>query len=220
MGPVNIGVVGLGTVGAGTVEVLQKNGAEISRRAGREIRVTHAAVRDLTSRRACSLDDIELTVDAMSLAHNPDIDVVLELMGGCDDAYDVVISALQQKKHVVTANKALIATKGNEIFDEASKQGLVVAFEAAVAGGIPIIKALRESFSGNKIENVEGILNGTCNYILSEIADRGCDYDEVLTVAQDLGYAEADPYFDVEGIDAAHKLTILASIAYGTHLNF
>ena len=220
MGPVNIGVVGLGTVGAGTVEVLQKNGVEISRRAGREIRVTHAAVRDLTSRRACSLDDIELTVDAMSLAHNPDIDVVLELMGGCDDAYDVVISALQQTKHVVTANKALIATKGNEIFDEASKQGLVVAFEAAVAGGIPIIKALRESFSGNKIENVEGILNGTCNYILSEIADRGCDYDEVLAVAQDLGYAEADPYFDVEGIDAAHKLTILASIAYGTHLNF
>ena len=123
----------------------------------------------------------------MSLAHNPDIDVVLELMGGCDDAYDVVISALQQKKHVVTANKALIATKGNEIFDEASKQGLVVAFEAAVAGGIPIIKALRESFSGNKIENVEGILNGTCNYILSEIADRGCDYDEVLSCCPGFG---------------------------------
>ena len=130
----------------------------------------------------------------------------------------IVISALRQKKHVVTANKALIATKGNEIFDEASKQGLVVAFEAAVAGGIPIIKAIRESFSGNKIENVEGILNGTCNYILSEIADRGCDYDEVLAVAQDLGYAEADPYVDVEGVDAAHKLTILASIAYGLSL--
>ncbi|RZO21828.1 MAG: homoserine dehydrogenase [Candidatus Thioglobus sp.] len=220
MGPVNIGVVGLGTVGAGTVQVLQKNGVEISRRAGREIRVTHAAVRNLESRRACALDGIELTVDAMSLVHNPDIDVVLELMGGCEDAYDIVISALRQKKHVVTANKALIATKGNEIFDEASKQGLVVAFEAAVAGGIPIIKAIRESFSGNKIENVEGILNGTCNYILSEIADRGCDYDEVLAVAQDLGYAEADPYVDVEGVDAAHKLTILASIAYGTHLNF
>ncbi|MBT6065751.1 MAG: homoserine dehydrogenase [Proteobacteria bacterium] len=220
MGPVNIGVVGLGTVGAGTVQVLQKNGVEISRRAGREIRVTHAAVRNLESRRACSLEDIELTVDAMSLVHNQDIDVVLELMGGCEHAYDIVISALRQKKHVVTANKALIATKGNEIFDEASKQGLVVAFEAAVAGGIPIIKAIRESFSGNKIENVEGILNGTCNYILSEISDRGCDYDEVLAVAQDLGYAETDPYFDVEGIDAAHKLTILASIAYGTHLNF
>ena len=220
MGPVNIGVAGLGTVGAGTVQVLQKNGVEISRRAGREIRVTHAAVRNLESRRACALENIELTVDAMSLVHNQDIDVVLELMGGCEHAYDIVISALRQKKHVVTANKALIATKGNEIFDEASKQGLVVAFEAAVAGGIPIIKAIRESFSGNKIENVEGILNGTCNYILSEIADRGCDYDEVLAVAQDLGYAETDPYFDVEGIDAAHKLTILASIAYGTHLNF
>ena len=220
MKPVNVGVVGLGTVGAGTVDVLSRNAPEIARRAGREITVTRAAVRDLSRSRDCNTAAISLTLDPFSVASDPEVDVVLELMGGEETAYQVVATALQHGKHVVTANKALIATRVNELFAQASEAGLVIAFEAAVAGGIPVIKVLREGLAGNRIDGVAGILNGTCNFILSEIREQGLEYDVVLSEAQRLGYAEADPYFDVGGIDAAHKLTILASIAFGTHLNF
>mgnify|MGYP002725510038 FL=1 len=220
MRPVNVGVIGLGTVGAGTVDLLARNGAEIARRAGRDIRVTHAAVRDLNRPRDCAISDIHLTNDPSVIAANPEIDVVLELMGGEDTAYEAVSTALLNGKHVVTANKALIATRGNELFEQASRAGLVIAFEAAVAGGIPVIKVMRESLAGNRIDGLAGILNGTCNFILTQIHERGMDYDAILTEAQQLGYAEADPFFDVGGVDAAHKLTILASIAYGTPLDF
>jgi len=220
MKPVNVGVIGLGTVGAGTVDVLARNAPEIARRAGREITVTRAAVRDTSRPRACDTSKISLTADASEVVTDPQIDVVLELMGGEDAAFDLVATALEHGKHVVTANKALIATRGNELFAKASKAGLVVAFEAAVAGGIPVIKVLRESLAGNRIDSLAGILNGTCNFILSEIREQGLEYEAVLSEAQRLGYAEADPHFDVGGIDAAHKLTILASIAFGTHLNF
>lgn len=220
MSPVNIGVIGLGTVGAGTVDVLERNREEIARRAGREIRVTRAAVRDIARVRSCDTTGIKIDSDPFALIADPQLDVVVELMGGCETAYDLVVGALRNGKHVVTANKALIATRGNEIFSEASRSGLVVAFEAAVAGGIPIIKILREGLSGNRIEDIEGILNGTCNYILTQIKEKNLSYDAALSTAQSLGYAEADPHFDVAGIDAAHKLTILASIAYGVHLDF
>jgi len=220
MKPVNVGVIGLGTVGAGTVDVLARNAPEIARRAGREITVTRAAVRDIARPRACDTSNMSLTDDAFEVATDPQIDVVLELMGGEDTAFDLVATALEHGKHVVTANKALIATRGNELFAQASEAGLVVAFEAAVAGGIPVIKVLRESLSGNRIDSLAGILNGTCNFILSEIRDQGLEYEAILSEAQRLGYAESDPHFDVGGIDAAHKLTILASIAFGTHLDF
>ncbi|MDP6950311.1 MAG: homoserine dehydrogenase [Arenicellales bacterium] len=220
MKAVNIGVIGLGTVGAGTVDLLHRNQEEITRRAGREIKVTCAAVRDLSRGRHCDTAGITLTTDPNEIVSDPSIDVVVELIGGCEVAFDLVTAALAQGKHVVTANKALIATRGNEIFEQASTAGLVVAFEAAVAGGIPVIKILREGLSGNRVEKLIGILNGTCNFILSEMQEKDADYAEVLTQAQQAGYAEADPYFDVEGVDAAHKLTILASIAYGVHLNF
>ena len=220
MKPVNVGVIGLGTVGAGTVDVLSRNAAEIARRAGRKITVTHAAVRDLGRSRDCDTAAIALTQDPFEVAADPQIDVILELMGGEETAFDVVATALQHGKHVVTANKALIATRGNELFAKASEAGLVIAFEAAVAGGIPVIKVLRESLAGNRIDSLAGILNGTCNFILTEIRERRLEYDAMLSEAQRLGYAEADPYFDVGGVDAAHKLTILASIAFGTHLNF
>ncbi len=220
MKPVQVGVIGLGTVGSGTVDVLIRNGTEIARRAGREIQVTRAAVRDIKRDRSCDLTGIALTQDPFDLVNDPDLDVIIELMGGCDDAYALVMKSLESGKHVVTANKALIATCGNEIFERASANGLVVAFEASVAGGIPIIKVLREGLAGNRIINLEGILNGTCNYILTQIRERQVSYEEALKDAQALGYAEADPHFDVAGIDAAHKLTILASIAYGIHLDF
>lgn len=220
MKPVSVGVIGLGTVGAGTVDVLRRNGEEISRRAGREIKVTRAAVRDLARSRDCNTAGISLTVNPHEIVEDPGIDVVIELIGGCDVAFDLISAALNHGKHVVTANKALIATRGNEIFHQASSAGLVVAFEAAVAGGIPVIKVLREGLAGNRVERLVGILNGTCNFILSGMQDDRSDYAEVLLKAQANGYAEADPSVDVEGVDAAHKLTILASIAYGVHLDF
>ncbi len=220
MKPVSVGVIGLGTVGAGTVDVLRRNGEEISRRAGREIKVTRAAVRDLARSRDCNTAGISLTANPHEIVEDPGIDVVIELIGGCDVAFDLISAALDHGKHVVTANKALIATRGNEIFHQASSAGLVVAFEAAVAGGIPVIKVLREGLAGNRVERLVGILNGTCNFILSGMQDDRSDYAEVLLKAQANGYAEADPSVDVEGVDAAHKLTILASIAYGVHLDF
>jgi homoserine dehydrogenase len=218
--PVRIGILGLGTVGCGTVNVLLRNGPEITRRAGRGLRVVHASVRDLQKQRSCPVDDISLTQDAGSIVNDPDVDVIVELIGGHDPARRLVLQAIAAGKHIVTANKALIAVHGNEIFRAAREQGVMVAFEAAVGGGIPIIKAIREGLSGNCIEWVVGIINGTGNFILTEMRDRGRDFDEVLVDAQRLGYAEADPSFDVEGIDAAHKLTILASIAFGIPLQF
>ena len=220
MKPVTVGVLGLGTVGGGTVNVLKRNAEEIARRAGREILVTRASARDLNRTRICATDGIALTADPFEIVNDPDIDVVVELIGGYDLAKQLVLTAIANGKHVVTANKALIALHGNEIFAEASKQGVMVLFEAAVAGGIPIIKAIREGLAGNRIKWLAGIINGTGNFILTEMCDKGRDFADVLAEAQALGYAEADPTFDVEGIDAGHKLTILASIAFGIPLQF
>ncbi len=220
MKPVRIGVLGLGTVGGGSVNVLKRNAEEIARRAGRDIIVTRASARSLDRERICDTTGIELTTDPFSVVNAVDVDVVLELIGGETIAKDLVLQAIANGKHVVTANKALIALHGNEIFAKASEQGVMILFEAAVAGGIPIIKAIREGLSGNQIEWLAGIINGTGNFILTEMRDKGRDFADVLAEAQALGYAEADPTFDVEGIDAAHKLTILASIAFGIPLQF
>ena len=220
MNPVKIGLLGLGTVGAGTVNVLTRNASEITRRAGRDIRIVHASARDISKSRNCPTQGIHLTQDPFEVVNNPEIDVVVELMGGYEPARELVLRAIANGKHVVTANKALIAAHGNEIFSAAQKQGVMVAFEAAVAGGIPIIKTLREGLAGNRIEWLAGIINGTGNFILTEMRDKGRDFGDVLAEAQRLGYAEADPTFDVEGIDAAHKLTILAAIAFGIPLQF
>jgi len=220
MKPVGVGIVGLGTVGAGTMRVLARNHDEIARRAGREIRVVAAAVHDLQKSRDCDIGQVQLSTNATDVVNHPDVDVVVELVGGESIARDVVMSAIAANKHVVTANKALIAVHGNEIFEAASKQGVTVAFEAAVAGGISIIKAIREGLAGNRIEWLAGIINGTSNFILSSMHDDAGGFDEVLAQAQQLGYAEADPTFDVEGMDAAHKLTILASIAFGIPLKY
>ncbi len=220
MKPVKIGVLGLGVVGGGTINVLKRNAAEISRRAGRDIIVTRACARNLERERICDTQGIQLTTDPLEIINDPEIEIILELIGGDNLAKDLVLIAIANGKHVVTANKALIALHGNEIFAQASAKGVVVAFEAAVAGGIPIIKALREGLSGNQIEWLAGIINGTGNFILTEMRDKGRDFSDVLAEAQALGYAEADPTFDVEGIDAAHKLTILASIAFGIPLQF
>lgn len=220
MDPVKVGVLGLGTVGGGTVNVLQRNAEEIARRAGRGIVVTHAAARDLSKPRICSTDGITVTATPQDVVNDPDVSIVIELIGGDSLALDLVMQAIENGKHVVTANKALIAKHGNKIFEAAQAKGVIVAFEAAVAGGIPIIKAIREGLAGNQIEWLAGIINGTGNFILTEMRDKGRDFDDVLKEAQDLGYAEADPEFDVEGIDAAHKLTILASIAFGIPLQF
>lgn len=220
MTPVRIGLLGLGTVGGGTVNVLRRNEPEILRRAGRAIQITRASARDLTRARACDLEGISLTTDPFAVVRAPEIDVVVELIGGRDLARTLVLEAIERGKHVVTANKALIALHGNEIFEAARRRGVMVAFEAAVAGGIPIIKAIREGLAGNRIEWLAGIINGTCNFILSEMRDKGRDFADVLAEAHTLGYAEADPSFDVEGIDAAHKLTILGSIAFGIPLQF
>jgi len=220
MKPVNIGILGLGTVGGGTVNVLQRNADEITRRAGRGIRVTMASVRSLDKPRICDTSSITLTTDPFEIVNQPDIDVVVELIGGDTLALELVLQAINNGKHVVTANKALIAVHGNEIFSAAQKKGVTVAFEAAVAGGIPIIKAVREGLAGNRVQWLAGIINGTSNFILTEMRDKGRSFDDVLAEAQQLGYAEADPTFDVEGIDAAHKLTILASIAFGIPLQF
>lgn len=220
MKPVKVGVLGLGTVGGGTVNVLRRNAEEIARRAGREIVVCRASARDLGRQRICDTQNILLTADPFEIVNDPEIDVVVELMGGYDPAKQLLLQAIANGKHVVTANKALIALHGNEIFAEAGKKGVMVLFEAAVAGGIPIIKAIREGLSGNRIKWLAGIINGTGNFILTEMRDKGRDFADVLQEAQALGYAEADPTFDVEGIDAGHKLTILASIAFGIPLQF
>ena len=220
MDPVKIGILGLGTVGCGTISVLARNAEEITRRAGREIQVVQAAARSLKKKRDCSTDGIVLTEDPNDIVTNPEIDVVVELIGGYEPALELVMKAIENGKHVVTANKALIAVHGNEIFKAAQDKGVMVAFEAAVAGGIPIIKAIREGLAGNRIEWLAGIINGTGNFILTEMRDKGRDFADVLAEAQALGYAEADPTFDVEGIDAAHKLTILAAIAFGIPLQF
>jgi homoserine dehydrogenase len=218
--PVKIGILGLGTVGCGTISVLARNAEEITRRAGREIQVVQAAARSLDKKRDCSTNGIALTENPEDIVTNPDIDVVVELIGGYEPALGLVMKAIENGKHVVTANKALIAVHGNEIFEAAQAKGVMVAFEAAVAGGIPIIKAIREGLAGNRIEWLAGIINGTGNFILTEMKDKGRDFADVLAEAQKLGYAEADPTFDVEGIDAAHKLTILAAIAFGIPLQF
>jgi homoserine dehydrogenase len=218
--PIRVALLGLGTVGGGTIEVLRRNREEISRRAGRDIVVAAASARDLTKERSVSLEGIELVASARAIVSRPDIDIVVELIGGETDARELVLEAIEHGKHVVTANKALLAKHGTEIFARAHAKGVMVAFEASVAGGIPIIKAIREGLSANRIEWIAGIINGTCNYILSEMRDKGLPFDMVLAEAQRLGYAESDPAFDVEGIDAAHKLTILAAIAFGIPMQF
>ncbi|HUP97651.1 MAG TPA: homoserine dehydrogenase [Usitatibacter sp.] len=220
MKPITVGLLGLGTVGSGTIEVLRRNASEISRRAGRDIVIAMASARDMKKERAVKLDGIELVPTASQVVTRPDIDIVVELIGGDTAARELVLKAIESGKHVVTANKALLAKHGTEIFAAAHRKGVMVAFEASVAGGIPIIKAIREGLSANRIEWIAGIINGTCNYILSEMRDKGLPFDMVLAEAQRLGYAEADPAFDVEGIDAGHKLTILAAIAFGIPMQF
>lgn len=220
MQPVKVGLLGLGTVGAGAVSLLRDNAAEIGRRTGREVRVVHAAVRNLQKARACDTDAFQITNDPFDVVNDPEVDVVLELIGGDGIAQELVLAAIAQGKHVVTANKLLIALHGNRIFQAADEKNVVVSFEAAVAGGIPIIKAIREGLAANHIEWVAGIINGTGNFILSQMTFAGADFGEALAEAQELGYAEADPTFDVDGIDAAHKLAILGSIAFGMPLSF
>ncbi len=217
---IKIGILGLGTVGAGVAEVLSRNAQEISRRSGVKLQVVLASVRDRSKPRNCAIEGFELTEDPNQIINTDDIDIIVELIGGETLAKDLVLKAIENGKHVVTANKALIALHGNEIFAAAQAKGVAVAYEAAVAGGISIIKSLREGFAGNQVELVAGIINGTGNFILTEMRDKGRSFEDVLAEAQALGYAEADPTFDVEGIDAAHKLTILAAIAFGTPLQF
>lgn len=220
MTAVRVGLLGFGTVGGGTVAVLTRNAQEIARRAGREIEIVKVLARDRHKARAVSLPPDALTTDPQTILADSTIEVVVEMMGGIEPARSYILAAIRAGKHVVTANKALIANCGNEIFAAARAHGVVVAFEAAVAGGIPIIKAIREGLAGNRIQAVAGIINGTSNYILSEMGERGADFPSALRQAQDLGYAEADPQFDVDGIDAAHKLTILAALAFGIPLKF
>lgn len=220
MNPIKIGLAGFGTVGRGTFEVLVRNQEEIRRRAGRGIEVAAIAVRDVGRARAVLPGTMRVSGDCMDLARDPEIDIVVEVMGGIEPARSLVLAAIAAGKHVVTANKALLATHGNQIFAAAHKAGVMVAFEAAVAGGIPIIKALREGLTANRIEWVVGIINGTSNFILSEMRAKGLSFAAALAEAQRLGYAEADPTFDVEGVDAAHKLTLLSSIAFGVPINF
>jgi len=221
MRPIHVGLLGLGTVGGGTLKVLQRNQEEIRRRAGRGIEVRKVAVRDLDkARRVIGGAAVALTQDPFEVVRDPDIEIVVEMIGGTSLARDLVLAAIEQGKHVVTANKALLALHGNEVFAAAQKRGVMVAFEAAVAGGIPIIKALREGLTANRIEWIAGIINGTSNFILSQMRDRGAGFHEVLAEAQQRGYAESDPTFDIEGIDAAHKLTILAAIGFGIPMQF
>ncbi len=220
MQPVKIGLMGLGTVGGGTATVLIRNCEEIARRVGRKLEVVHAAARDIADQTILDAAKVKLSEDASAVVNDPNVDIVVELIGGYSPAKELVLQAIANGKHVVTANKALIAMHGAEIFKAAEEQGVVVAYEAAVAGGIPIIKAIREGLSANKIQWVAGIINGTGNFILTEMRDKGRDFTDVLEEAQALGYAEADPTFDVEGIDAAHKLTILASLSFGIPLQF
>ncbi|MBE0621881.1 MAG: homoserine dehydrogenase [Burkholderiales bacterium] len=215
MNPISVGLLGIGTVGGGTWNVLARNQEEIQRRAGRGIRITKVADKDLARARQLVGDQAAVTADAWEVVNDPAIDIVVELIGGYGIARELVLKAIENGKHVVTANKALLATHGNEIFAAAQSKGVMVAFEGAVAGGIPIIKALREGLTANRIEWIAGIINGTSNFILSEMRDKGLAFDTVLKEAQRLGYAEADPTFDIEGIDAAHKLTIMSAIAFG-----
>ena len=220
MKSIKVGLLGIGTVGSGTFNVLKRNQEEIARRAGRGIEITMVAARNTARATELTRGEVKVVNDGNLVVNDPEIDIVVELIGGCDIARDLVLKAIANGKHVVTANKALIATHGNEIFKAAQEKGVMVAFEAAVAGGIPIIKALREGLTANRIQWVAGIINGTTNFILSEMRDKGLDFDVVLKEAQRLGYAEADPTFDIEGVDAAHKLTIMASIAFGIPVQF
>jgi homoserine dehydrogenase len=220
MKPINVGLLGIGTVGGGTYSVLTRNEAEITRRAGRPIRIARVADKNLELARQVTGGNAAVTDDAFSIVNDPSIDIVVELIGGYGIAKELVLKAIENGKHVVTANKALLATHGNEIFAAAQRKGVMVAFEAAVAGGIPIIKAVREGLSANRIQWIAGIINGTTNFILSEMRDKGLPFAEVLKEAQRLGYAEADPTFDIEGVDAAHKITILSALAFGIPMQF
>lgn len=220
MSPIKVGLLGLGVVGAGTWKVLNQNADEITRRAGCRIEVVAAAVRDVEKAKKLVGDNVHITTDGMEIVRNPEIDVVVELVGGETVAKDWILEAIAQGKHIVTANKALLALHGNEIFAAAQEKNVMVAFEAAVAGGIPIIKAMREGLTANRIQWVAGIINGTTNFILSEMRSRGLSFAEALTEAQQLGFAEADPTFDIEGVDAAHKLSLLASLAFGIPVQF
>ena len=220
MKPIKVALLGIGTVGSGVFNVLRRNQAEISARVGRGIEIVLVADRNLAHAKSITGDAVEVIDDAFAAVSRPDIDVVVELIGGYTEAKELVLKAIENGKHVVTANKALLAVHGTEIFKAAQQKGVMVAFEAAVAGGIPIIKALREGLSANRIEWIAGIINGTTNFILSEMRDKGLDFADVLKEAQRLGYAEADPTFDIEGVDAAHKITLLSAIAFGTDVQF
>ncbi|MBU4518424.1 MAG: homoserine dehydrogenase [Gammaproteobacteria bacterium] len=220
MKPIQVGLLGIGTVGSGTFHVLQRNQEEIKRRAGRGIEITMVADLDVARAQGIVGPDVTVVNDARAVIANPDIDIVIELIGGYGVAKALVMEAIAAGKHVVTANKALLAVHGTEIFAAASAKGVMVAFEAAVAGGIPIIKALREGLTANSIQWIAGIINGTTNFILSEMRDKGLDFDVVLKEAQRLGYAEADPTFDIEGVDAAHKVTLMSAIAFGIPVQF
>jgi len=220
MKPINVGLLGIGTVGGGTWEVLARNGDEIRRRAGRAIRIVRVADKDLRKARKLVKGKAAVSADAFHVVRAPDVEIVVELIGGTTVARELVMEAIRQGKHVVTANKALLARHGNAIFAAARKKGVMVAFEAAVAGGVPIIKALREGLTANRIEWIAGIINGTSNFILSEMRDKGISFAEALADAQKRGYAEADPTFDIAGVDAAHKLTILSALAFGTPMQF
>jgi len=220
MKPIQVGLLGIGTVGSGTFEVLQRNQEEIGRRAGRAITITMVADLDTARARSIVGEAVRVVADAREVIANPEIDVVVELIGGYGIARQLVLEAIAAGKHVVTANKALLAVHGTEIFKAAAARGVIVGFEAAVAGGIPIIKALREGLTANRIQWVAGIINGTTNFILTEMRDRGLDFDVALKDAQRLGYAEADPTFDIEGVDAAHKATLISAIAFGIPVQF
>jgi homoserine dehydrogenase len=220
MKPINVGLLGIGTVGGGTFAVLRRNQEEITRRAGRAITLKVVADKDLERARRIVGNAAEVTDDAFSVVANSEIDIVVELIGGTKVAKDLIMRAIENGKHVVTANKALLAQHGTEIFSAAQGKGVTVAFEAAVAGGVPIIKALREGLTANRIEWIAGIINGTSNFILSEMRDKGASFEEVLKQAQERGYAETDPTFDIEGVDAAHKLTIMSAIAFGIPMQF
>ena len=220
MKPLNVGLLGAGTVGGGVFNVLYRNHVEIERRAGRDIQITMVADINTVKANEIVQGRAQIVSDAYQVINSPNIDVVIELIGGYGIAKELVLAAIANGKHVVTANKALIAVHGNEIFAAAKAKGVIVAFEAAVAGGIPIIKALREGLTANQIEWIAGIINGTTNFILSEMRDKGSSFEEVLKEAQRLGYAEADPTFDIEGIDAAHKASIMSAIAFGVPVQF
>ncbi|HXM82781.1 MAG TPA: homoserine dehydrogenase [Burkholderiales bacterium] len=220
MKPINVGLLGIGTVGRGTWDVLNRNADEIRRRAGRAIQITQVADKAVRRARKITGKRAKVIADAFKLVRDPDIDIIVELIGGYTVAKELVLAAIRNGKHVVTANKALLATHGTEIFAAAQKKGVMVAFEGSVGGGIPIIKALREGLAANRIEWIAGIINGTSNFILSEMRDKGLDFSAALHDAQRHGYAEADPTFDIEGIDAAHKLTILSALAFGIPMQF